>query len=166
MTDPKLNEIPADARDLTDEQRNERARRPRSGLSIKDTVAGDANLSVGGQGVDTSGVKAGAGAGGGSTNLTAGRSGSPAPNVVPGAASTGTTPRGDSGMASSPNPGADIQRDESIGPTNDEIAVLAHRFWIERGRPHGSPEVDWNRARLELIEERRRRAKKTISASV
>jgi Protein of unknown function (DUF2934) len=165
MIDPKLNEIPADAQNLSDEQRRERARRPRSGLSINDTIAADANLSVGGHGVDTSGVVSGAGAGAGSTTLTPGRSGSPAPNIVPGAASTGTTPRGDSGLSASPNPGADLKREDTSGPTNDEIAARAHQYWIQRGRPHGSPEVDWNRARLDLIEEHRRRAMPTIAAS-
>jgi hypothetical protein len=29
---------------------------------------------------------------------------------------------------------------------HDEIARLAYRFWEERGRPDGSPEVDWHRA--------------------
>jgi hypothetical protein len=165
MIDPKLNEIPPDPQDVSEQQRAERARRARAGLSINDTVAADANLSVGGRGVDTSGVISGAGAGAGSTSLTPGQSGSPAPNVVPGAGSTGTTPRGDSGLTHSPNPGADVQREETSGPTDDEIAARAHQYWIERGRPHGSPEVDWNRARLELIEERRKRAMSTIAAS-
>jgi hypothetical protein len=165
MTDPKLNEIPADTQNLSDEQRRQRARSPRPGLSINDTIAADASLSVGGRGVDTSGVVSGAGAGAGSTKVTPGRSGSPAPNIVPGAASTGTTPRGDSGLTASPNPGADIQREDASGPTNDEIAARAHQYWIERGRPHGSPEVDWDRAQLDLIEERRRRAMSTIAAS-
>ena len=35
-------------------------------------------------------------------------------------------------------------------PTYDEIAVLAEQFWIERGRPFGSPEVDWLRAETTL----------------
>ena len=165
MTDPKLNEIPVDAQNASDEQRRQRAQRPRPGLSINDTIAADANLSVGGRGVDVSGVVSGAGAGAGSTTLTPGRSGSPAPKIVPGAASTGTTPRGGSGLADVPNPGADLKREESIGPTDDEIAERAHQCWLQRGSPHGSPEVDWNRARIELIEERRRRAMSTISAS-
>lgn len=165
MIDPKLNEIPPDAQSLSEKQRAEQAKRARPGLSINDTVAADANLSVGGRGVDTSGVRSGAGAGAGSTTVTAGNSGSPAPRVVPSPSSTGTTPRGDSGLTHSPNPGADVQRDASQGPTNDEIAERAHRYWIERGRPHGSPEVDWNRARQELIEEHRKRAMSTIAAS-
>ncbi|HXS13869.1 MAG TPA: DUF2934 domain-containing protein [Acidobacteriaceae bacterium] len=31
-------------------------------------------------------------------------------------------------------------------PSYHEIAQLAEQFWIERGRPFGSPEVDWLRA--------------------
>jgi hypothetical protein len=165
MTDPKLDEIPAGDESASGQKRGQAATRPRQGLSINDTIAADANLSVGGRGVDTSGVVAGAGAGAGSTMVTPGGSGSPAPNVVPGAASTGTTPRGDSGLAASPNPGANVQRETSAGPTDDEIARLAHQYWIQRGRPHGSPEVDWNRARQELLEQHRRRAMSTIAAS-
>lgn len=165
MTDPKFNEIPADPRDVAEHPRGGQAQRPRQGLSINDTIAADANLSVGGRGVDTSGVVSGAGAGAGSTTLTPGNSGSPAPRVVPGAASTGTTPRGDSGLSASPNPGADLQRENTAGPTDDEIGERAHLHWIARGRPHGSPEVDWISARQELIEDRRRRAMSTIAAS-
>jgi hypothetical protein len=35
-------------------------------------------------------------------------------------------------------------------PKHDEIAVLAYRFWLERGCPEGSPELDWYRAETEL----------------
>jgi Protein of unknown function (DUF2934) len=35
-------------------------------------------------------------------------------------------------------------------PTYDEIAILAEQFWNERGRPFGSPEVDWLRAEATL----------------
>jgi len=31
-------------------------------------------------------------------------------------------------------------------PTHEEVALLAVQFWNERGRPFGSPEVDWYRA--------------------
>ena len=165
MTDPKLNEIPVDNRTLSEKPRAGEAQRPRQGLSVNDTIGADANLSVGGRGVDTSGVVSGSGAGAGSTMVTPGTSGSPAPRVVPGAASTGSTPRGDSGLTHSPNPGADVQRESTVGPTDDEIAARAHQYWVERGRPHGSPDVDWNRARQELIEEHRRRAMSTIAAS-
>jgi len=104
MIDPKLNELPANAgadlddvdeTTLTEEQRAERRRRKSLGLSIDDTIARDANLSVGARGVDSSGVTSGAGAGAGSTSLTPGEAGeSPVPEVVPGATGSGTTPRG------------------------------------------------------------------------
>ena len=29
---------------------------------------------------------------------------------------------------------------------HERIAALAHEYWVERGRPLGSPEVDWYRA--------------------
>jgi hypothetical protein len=35
-------------------------------------------------------------------------------------------------------------------PTREEIAQLAEKFWMERGRPEGSPELDWLRAEHEL----------------
>ena len=41
----------------------------------------------------------------------------------------------------------------SAGPTivsHDDIRVLAHRYWAERGYPHGNPEHDWFRAEEEL----------------
>jgi hypothetical protein len=34
--------------------------------------------------------------------------------------------------------------------THDQVALLAHRFWIERGRKHGHHEEDWFRAEQEL----------------
>ena len=35
-------------------------------------------------------------------------------------------------------------------PTYDEIAILAEQLWNQRGRPFGSPEVDWLRAEATL----------------
>lgn len=35
-------------------------------------------------------------------------------------------------------------------PDQEEITALAHQFWLERGCPEGSPEVDWFRAEEEL----------------
>ena len=100
MIDPKLNEIPVDAEfedELTEEERVARARAtPPRGLSVNDTIARNANLSVGARGVDTSGIAAGAGAGAGSTTLTAGTEDSPAPQIVPGSRGTGSTPLADS----------------------------------------------------------------------
>jgi hypothetical protein len=36
-------------------------------------------------------------------------------------------------------------------PTHADIALLAEKFWVERGRPHGSAEIDWLRAEQELL---------------
>ncbi len=36
-------------------------------------------------------------------------------------------------------------------PRNHEVtAALAYEFWIQRGRPIGTPEEDWHRAEVEL----------------
>ena len=39
---------------------------------------------------------------------------------------------------------------EHSGPSHEEIASRAYQLLEERGGPHGSPEVDWHRARREL----------------
>lgn len=39
---------------------------------------------------------------------------------------------------------------ESRAVSHDDIRQLAHRYWAERGHPHGQPEVDWFRAEQEL----------------
>ena len=96
MIDLRLNEISVEGQPLTEEERQAQLNaHPVRGLSINDTVARDANLSVGARGVDTSGVSAGAGAGAGSTRLTPTAADSPAPQVVPGNRGTGTTPLAD-----------------------------------------------------------------------
>jgi hypothetical protein len=33
---------------------------------------------------------------------------------------------------------------------HEDVAKLAYRLWEERGRPMGSPEVDWYRAEREV----------------
>jgi hypothetical protein len=80
MIDLKLNELPIDAQgdfesdfennsNYTEAQKAAfRARR--QGLSVKDTIAGDAMNSVGARGVGTSGTESGAGAGAGLANVT------------------------------------------------------------------------------------------------
>jgi len=49
--------------------------------------------------------------------------------------------------------------DDGRGSTEDkamqtlnhhEVARLAYEFWERRGRPHGSPEVDWCQAEKQL----------------
>src|SRR5579884_1078797 len=37
-----------------------------------------------------------------------------------------------------------------ILPTKERVAALAYQLWLERGRPEGSPEVDWFQAEQEL----------------
>ena len=97
MIDPKFNEIPVpESQTSSEEERQARLNaHPVRGLSINDTIARDASLSVGSRGVDTSGVSAGAGAGAGSTMITPTTSDSPAPQVVPGNRGTGTSPLAD-----------------------------------------------------------------------
>ena len=163
MTDPKLNELPADpAGEFADspdkgvtEAQAVRPGKAREGLSIRDTIAGDTALSVGARGVDTSGVEAGAGAGSGLTYTTPGDSGTPAPEIVPGARGSGTTLRSDSLSSQTPTTRVDGPTNVDA-PTNEEIAQRAHRLWMERGCPHGSAEIDWERAREELSAERQR----------
>lgn len=168
MTDPKLDKLPTNAKgdfkdrpasSVSEDEEAERVKRARAGLSINDTIAANANLSVGSRGVDVSGVKSGSGAGAGSSYLTPERKGSPAPNIVPGAQGSGVTPRSD--RAPGQNPTIDL---EPEAPTHDEIAARAHRCWHERGCPEGSPEEDWHRAERELRAERERPRTQTASA--
>lgn len=172
MIDPKLNELPAGtpakgSRTNTDADRSSRT--AREGLSINDTIASDANLSVGGRGVDASGVRAGAGAGAGSSSLTPGVAGSPAPHVVPGARETGFNPgpgQNPIGNADTGLPGTgrserslsgeqESRLDEDYEPSHEETCARAYSCWETRGCPHGSPEVDWHTAREQLRSERR-----------
>jgi hypothetical protein len=39
-------------------------------------------------------------------------------------------------------------------PGQDEIAVVAYRFWKERGSPFGSPDEDWLQAQLQIKHDR------------
>jgi hypothetical protein len=165
MIDPKLNEIPVDTSEeaLTDEQRARSAARPRTGLSINDTVAGNANLSVGSRGVDTSGVSTGAGVGAGMTLTTPGGSAeAPSPEIVPGSRGSGTTVRGTSDKAapasSMPDSSGIASSSAGSGPvsgretaySDSDVAAEAYRCWHERGCPEGSPEVDWQLAQQRL----------------
>ena len=38
-----------------------------------------------------------------------------------------------------------------INASHEEIAKLAHRFWLERGRQHGHDAEDWLRAEQQLL---------------
>jgi hypothetical protein len=161
MIDPKLDKLQGKSSPTTQpDTENEKLRREkaqparsaRAGLSINDTIAADANLSVGSRGVDVSGVETGAGAGSGLTSTTPAAGGSPAPNIVPGARSSGMTPRSTSALTDRHS--IDLS-EHSASLTESEISARAYRCWHERGCPDGSPEVDWDRAERELQEERR-----------
>ena len=41
-------------------------------------------------------------------------------------------------------------RSAEISPSHEEIAKLAHSYWVARGHAPGSPEEDWVRAEREL----------------
>ncbi len=163
MIDPKLDKLegknPAESKRFSQsggphEEKDQRVAASGAGLSINDTIARDANLSVGSRGVDVSGVKTGSGAGGGSTTVTPGvRGESPAPNVVPDARSSGMTPRGTSGLTEGNR--VDLSERADM-PTHREISERAYSCWHERGCPEGSPDVDWDRAERELREERQK----------
>jgi hypothetical protein len=168
MIDPKLNEVAPETQATKSGRKTEGGNR--AGLSIKDTVAGPANLSTGGRGVDTSGVSAGAGVGAGMTYATTTTEGeSPVPNIVPGERGSGTTVRGSSNAespsATMPSTNTEAHSNESSisGRENysysaEDIAAHAYRCWHERGCPEGSPEVDWHRAEEELRNRRTRAA--------
>ena len=42
------------------------------------------------------------------------------------------------------------EQSPSALPSHEEIALLAEKYWTERGRPQGSPDQDWLRAEQEL----------------
>jgi hypothetical protein len=159
MIDPKLNELADDADTrvkrpssvaLADDETAQPAA-PRRGLSVNETIAADANLSVGARGADTSGVRSGAGAGAGGASVTPAAAGeSPAPNITPGARGSGTTP-----LSTGASPSLVTGSEEnSAQVSNEEIASHAYRCWQERGCPEGSAEEDWYRAERELRERR------------
>jgi hypothetical protein len=156
MIDPKFNELAEETEegledpngDSSSDQAASNRLTARKGLSVNDTIAANANMSVGARGVDVSGVRSGAGAGAGMTINTPGEPGeSPAPNVVPGSSSTGTTPQGQVAPGQIPT----LRLDEAtVSFSREEIAARAYRCWLERGSPEGSPEEDWQRAEEEL----------------
>jgi hypothetical protein len=130
-------------------------------LSINDTIAAGADMSVGSRGVDTSGTAVGAGAGAGTTFVTPQDTGSPAPNIVSGARGSGTTPRGDTAtdQTATTRLDAGTEGQAEAGSAADEISERAYHCWHQRGCPHGSPEVDWHNAVQQLQEEKEQRRK-------
>ena len=47
-----------------------------------------------------------------------------------------------------------VVESEVVIDEHAEITELAHTYWIERGCPEGSPEIDWQRAEEEVRERR------------
>lgn len=39
----------------------------------------------------------------------------------------------------------------NVNNNEDQIEQLAYRFWEQRGRPQGSPDEDWFRAKKRLL---------------
>jgi hypothetical protein len=67
-----------------------------------------------------------------------------------------TTRKKSSASASAPKPIAakrkiSAKMSEIKVVSRDEIAVLAHRFWAERGYQHGHDAEDWLRAEDQLL---------------
>ena len=48
------------------------------------------------------------------------------------------------------NPGNAVSESANHAPSDDEIALKAYALWEDRGRPMGSPDEDWFRAKNEL----------------
>lgn len=154
MIDPKLNATPSpeSAGAAKDKEALARLQKVSAGLSVKDTVSANADLSTGGRGVDTSGVSAGSGAGAGMTRLT--NKDSMVPQVVPDGRGSGTTALGAGATQASQSnmPGANASAEFA----DEEISALAYQAWCDRGCPIGSPEVDWETAANQLRSRRTR----------
>lgn len=57
-----------------------------------------------------------------------------------------------------PNTAVTSSPDEIQDVTPEQISVRAYELWMERGCPHGSPEIDWMLAEEELRGKRDKRA--------
>ncbi|HEX4769928.1 MAG TPA: DUF2934 domain-containing protein [Bryobacteraceae bacterium] len=162
MIDPKLNELPvkpSPSNAQPDSGMEAKPGRGTQGLSIQDTIAGDSTLSVGARGVDTSGVRAGAGAGAGGAMVTPGTDASPAPSIVQGSRSSASgqnrIDRADTGVPGTGRTDSfQSGQNASDHPTWDEISVRAYEIWCEQGCPTGSCDSDWQQAEEELRQRR------------
>jgi hypothetical protein len=67
------------------------------------------------------------------------------------AAPKSTTPNGTAPKKAAAKKKTTTARVTPISVSHEEIALLAHRFWIERGGQHGRHEDDWIRAERELL---------------
>ncbi len=176
MIDPKFNELPVVP---IEGEKVSAGPVPIHGLSINDTIAAEANKSVGAAGTNTSGVTLGLEEQDPSTRLDI----EPVMPVEGDEVYTDTPPTHmlsddettTSGRVSStPSPASDFEdRDFSsrfdIEPVShpfstEDVAALAYELWRERGCPMGSPGVDWLQAEQDLI--LRSRGSKAAVASV
>ncbi len=66
-------------------------------------------------------------------------------------ASKTVAPSGVAAKTAAPKTRAVKAKVTPIVATHDQIALLAHRFWNERGRQDGFHEQDWLRAERELL---------------
>ena len=156
MIDPKLNVASKDSTTASsnpakNKEAAARLQKVSAGLSVNDTVAANGNPSVGAQGVDTSGVNAGAGAGAGMTRLDS--SASSVPEIVPGSRGSGTTTAG----ASSTQAAQAAFPEDTHDYSEADLSQAAYEAWCDRGCPEGSPEVDWQTA-VERVGSRRTKA--------
>lgn len=62
---------------------------------------------------------------------------------------TGTTTKTAKPRKTAPRKAAEAKVTETP-ISHDQIAELAHKYWLERGGAHGYDEVDWLRAEVEL----------------
>ena len=62
-----------------------------------------------------------------------------------------TTPDGVAPKKAAPRKKAATSNVTPIRVSHEQIAMLAHRFWAERGHLHGHHEEDWLRAEQELF---------------
>jgi Protein of unknown function (DUF2934) len=85
-----------------------------------------------------------------------------AAGAAPARRKTATATATPKSAASSPKPGpaAATESEAAIveavevpySPTQEKIAELAYSYWVSRGCQGGSPEEDWLRAEMELIQ--------------
>ncbi|HKF46013.1 MAG TPA: DUF2934 domain-containing protein [Terracidiphilus sp.] len=61
------------------------------------------------------------------------------------------TKKNANGVSSDPVNGHDHTHSQDRSVSHDEVALLAHRFWQERGQKHGQHIEDWVRAEQELL---------------
>jgi hypothetical protein len=59
------------------------------------------------------------------------------------ASNTQPVGEGPAGLASQDAPAQSTQDEATSSDNPEEIELIAYQLWLDRGAPHGSPEVDW-----------------------